>query len=115
MFAWEIGFWYCCLNPREQGVLRATIMGIAETLNIGIPLPLWSAFWLIYGGWNEEVQLSFLATYRLEIVTIEVGDPVELLDVVRAKVPADYASWVLFLLTPSAACIGGCLQSKLPR
>lgn len=114
MFAWDIGYWYCCLNPREQGVLRGTIMGIAETLNVGIPKIVWDFFWLPYGGDSEAVRLAFLATYRLEIVTIPLGEPPIDETVVRALYPLDYASWFLFLLSPEAACIGGCQQSRVP-
>lgn len=114
MFAWDIGFWYCCLNNREQGVLRGTIIGLADTLFLGLPVVLWNAFWLPYGGVNDEVKQAFLSIYKLEIVTITVeGDE---LSVVRpiGDSAVTWLSWALFLLTPAAACVGGCSQSTVP-
>ena len=112
-FAWDIAWWWCCLNPRESGVLRGTIEGIALTLDVGIPLTIWDGFWLPYGGNGAAVRSAFLSIYKLEIVTIEVGEPPVPVDVVRALFPLDYASWALFLLTPEAACSSGCQQSTV--
>lgn len=114
MFEWDIGFWYCCLNDREQGVLRGTIMALAETLYVGVPKPIWDAFWLPYLGTGQAVRDAFLSIYRLKIVTIEVGEPPVPLDVVRSDDVPLYVSWGLFLLTPEAACLGGCQQSTVP-
>ena len=115
MFAWDIAFWFCCLNPRENGVLRSTIEGIALTVNVGIPLEAWNAFWLPYVGNGTAVRDAFRAVFQLEIVTIMVGDPPIPLEVVRTIDPVAYASWTLFLLTPEAACISGCQQSTVPQ
>lgn len=114
MFAWDIAFWYCCLNPREQGVLRGSIIGLTDTLWVGLPVEIWDAFWLPYGGVNASVKEAFLSIYRLEIVTITVEE-IDI-SVVRPRdgyLPA-WISWSLFLLTPEAACIGGCRQSRVP-
>lgn len=89
-------------------------MGIAETVNVGIPVPIWLAFWLPYPGVSDEVRSAFLDTYRLRIVTIEVGDPPLPVDVVQAYEGADYVAWAVFLLTPEAACSSGCGQSVVP-
>lgn len=110
----DIGFWYCCLNDREQGVLRGTIMALAETLYVGVPKEIWDAFWLPYTGTGAAVRQAFLTIYGLKIVTIEVGDPPLPVEVVRSDDVAGYAFAFAFLLTPAAACIGGCQQSKLP-
>lgn len=109
-----IEWWYCCIHPREQGVLRTTIMGIAETLNVGIPVPLWDAFWLSYSPSGLAMRSAFLSIYGLEIVTIVVDPELPPIDVVRAKDALRYAAWFVFLLSPAAACTEGCQQSKLP-
>lgn len=114
VFAWEIGWWFCCLNPRERGVLRATIVGIAETLNVGIPLGLWVAYWALYPAVSAETQVAFLRIYRLEIVTIVIDPEQPPVDVVRALDPWVFESWAVFLLTAEAACLDGCEQSRLP-
>lgn len=114
MFAWDIAFWFCCLNPRERGVLRATIDGEIATLGVGIPLDVWNTFWIASPDNGTAVREAFLRIFRLEIVTIEIGDPPVPVDVVA---PIDYAQWLswgLFLLTPSAACLSGCQQSTVP-
>lgn len=114
MFAWDIGYWWCCLNLREQGVLRGTIIGLFDTLQVGIPTVLWDAFWLPYGGYNAEVKEAFVSIYRLEIVTIPLGEPPEDVSVMRARDPLQYLSWAAFLLTEQAACFDGCEQSRVP-
>lgn len=114
MFAWNIGFWYCCLHPREQGVLRGCIICLADTLFVGCPVPVFDAFWLPYSQVNNEVKAAFLSTYKLEIVTITVDDSD--LSVVRPRsgYTVDWISWAVFILSPGAACIGGCQQSRVP-
>lgn len=114
MFAWDIAFWWCCINPREQGVLRGTIIGLADTLGVGFPVPLWDAFWLPYSGVNDEVKAAFRSIYRLEIVTIAIeGEDVAVIRA-RSGYVLDYFSWAAFLLTPEAACLAGCQQSRVP-
>lgn len=103
--------WYCCLNPRERNVLRLTIEGLVLTLGVGIPLSVWSDFWLGTVQSPEAVRAAFLVIYDLEIVTIEVD--LEEIAVVRAISGGgfDYVGWSLFLVSPGAACLTGCQQS----
>lgn len=114
MFAWDIGFWYCCLNPREQGVLRGTIIGLADTLYVGFPSPIWDAFWFPYTGVNDAVKSAFLSIYKLEIVTITLEDVEVSVIRPRGGDNAAWISWTIFLLTPAAACLDGCQQSRVP-
>lgn len=109
-----IEWWFCCLNPRERGVLRSTILGIAETLNVGIPVAIWGAFWLPYSPSGEAMREAFRSVYMLEIVTIVIDPELPPVDVVRSTDGLQYAVWAVFLLTPGAACLAGCQQSKLP-
>jgi len=112
MFAWDIGFWYCCLNLREQAVLRATIIGLADTLYVGIPKPLWDAFWFPFVFVETAYQPAFLSIYKLEIVTIVVDlEEIAVVRPIAGHLP-DYISWSLFLITPAAACLDGCGQSS---
>lgn len=109
-----ITWFFCCLHPRERGVLRSTAEALVLTLFLGVPEDLWRAFWLVYEDNGEEVIQAFLRIYGLEIVTI--GEPEEPVSVVR---PASgfLATWVeysLFILTPGAACSDGCGQSSFP-
>lgn len=110
-----IGWWFCCLNPREREVLRATIEGLALTLYVGIPLSLWDGFWLIYLYHGAAMRAAFLDIYRLEIVEIELGEPPVPVQVVRPLNESEYVDWLVFILTPDAACVDGCQQSKLPN
>lgn len=110
----NIDFWYCCLNPREQGVLRATIEGELLTLFVGVPLAVWDGFWLPYTGDAPAVRAAFMAVYRLKIVTIEVGDPPVPVEVVITEETTAYVDYGIFLLTPGATCSGGCSQSRVP-
>lgn len=114
MFPWDIDFWWCCLNPRERVVLRSTIDGIALTLNVGIPKPLWDTFWLGTLNSGEPVRDAFLSIYGLEIVTIPLGEPPVDTQVVRAKDGLTYAAWFVYIFTPAAACLSGCQQSSVP-
>lgn len=109
-----IDWWWCCIHPREQGVLRGTIMGIAETLNVGIPTAIWDAFWLPYTPSGAAMRAAFLSIYGLETVTVVVDPELPPVEVVRALDGLRYAAWMVFLLTPPAACSGGCQQSRLP-
>lgn len=114
MFAWDIAFWFCCLNPREREVLRLTIEGLILTVNVGIPVAAWDLFWVVFPDNGAAVRAAFLTTYRLSIVTIEVGDPPVPVDVVQADEYTSIISWALFLLEPEAACVEGCQQSTVP-
>lgn len=109
-----IDWWFCCIHPRERSVLRSTILGIAETLNVGIPVSLWDVFWIGIYGYGDAMKSAFISIYRLEIVTIEVDPELPPIDVVRARDGLMYAAWLVFLLTPPAACLEGCQQSRLP-
>lgn len=110
----QIDWWFCCLNPRERVVLRDTCEGLALTLFTGVPLTVWEAFWVTSPNNAEAIREAFLHIYRLEIATIVVDD-VET-TVVRpvSGASALWTSWVLFMVTPSAACTDGCQQSRVP-
>jgi hypothetical protein len=110
----NIEFWFCCLNPREREVLRATIECWALSLGVGCPKTVWDGFWLIHPDVSSAVIDAFMAIYQLEIVTIEVGDPPVPLDVVVPLYPLAYAAFALYIASPAAACSGGCLQSSVP-
>lgn len=108
----EIGYWFCCLNPREREVLRLTIEGLALTLYVGVPVAVWDTFWFGFSDSGESVREAFLWVYLLHIGTIMVDEvPV---DVVQADTEALalYVSWALWLLEPAASCPDGCEQSK---
>lgn len=84
------------------------------TLFVGMPRELWDILWLVYPDSGEAVREAFLVIYQLEIATIVV-DEVEV-EVVR---PVDgglslWVSWSLFVVTPAAACLAGCGQSRVP-
>jgi len=111
---WDIGFWYCCIHPRERAVLAATIEGLVITLNEGIPLALWNAFWLPWAGNGEAVRTAFLSVYQFEIVEIVVDPEFPPIEAVRAKDGLVVVLWGVFLLTPPAACLEGCQQSTVP-
>lgn len=114
MFAWDIGWWWCCLNPRERSVLHSTIEALSLTVWVGIPVSLWDSFWLIQTGVSPRVKEAFRYTYKLEIVTIVLeGEEVAVIRPVGGYL-LDWASWLAFILTPDAACVGGCGQSQLP-
>lgn len=109
-----IEWFYCCLNGRERTIIRQTCEGLVLTLFLGVPLAVWQAFWLVTPDHGQAVQEAFLRIYGLETATVE-GDDGEM-EVVR---PADgflalWVSWSLFVVTPSAACLEGCGQSRVP-
>lgn len=83
-------------------------------LFLGVPLDVWDAFWFGTTGTGQRRRDAFIQIYQLEIATIEEGEPPVPVEVVR---PIDFVYWVevaVFILTPAAACLAGCEQSKLP-
>jgi hypothetical protein len=104
--------WFCCLPAVERAVLRSTALALPLTLFVGIPVPVWDAFWLPLILQRSTRQELFITVYGLEIVTIvELGVDVE---VVR---PAALPLWIeysLLMLTPDAACLEGCSQVIFP-
>jgi hypothetical protein len=114
MFAWDIGYWFCCLNPREREVLRLTAEGLVLTLFVGVPVAVWDLFWITYAGNGAAVREAFLSIYKLEIVTIVVEEvPVDVVVPVGGYL-ADWVSWSLYVATPAAVCGDGCQQSRVP-
>lgn len=110
----DISWWLCCLNSGERSVLRSTVEALALTLWVGIPFDLWDAFWTGVPYSGDARRIAFLHIYRLE--TIEVVDVETDLEVLLVR-PLDavlYAEWVVYLLTPDAACLSGCEQSQMP-
>lgn len=109
-----LSWFFCCLNPLERQVLRATAEALPLTLFLGVPLDLWDTFWLLSPSATDDRKAAFLVTYSLEIATIDEGGGEAELTVVR---PLDLPFWVdaaLYVFTPGAACLGGCQQSKPP-
>lgn len=108
-----ISWFYCCLHVAERTVLRQTCEGLVLTLFQGIPLAVWDAFWLVTSHNSDEYKRAFLGLYHLEIVTIEI-DLVPT-DVVRPR-DGFLSQWVdysLFVVSPAAACLEGCGQSRI--
>lgn len=106
--------YFCCLADAERSVMRVTGLDLPVTLFLGIPSPIWYAFWL--GTAHNEARYidAFLLLYGLEVVTTTLdGEEVE---VVRPRDGyLDY--WVslsLFVLSPSGACLDGCPLSARP-
>lgn len=94
--------------------MRVTGLDLPVTLFLGIPLDVWSAFWIGTLHNTDYYKAAFLTLYHLEIATIggDGGD----VEVVR-PVEGFSSLWVgysLFMLTPPAACLGGCPLSRLP-
>jgi len=92
--------------------MRATAIGLAETLFVGIPSPLWFFLWEGTLHTDSVYKQAFLDLYHLEIVTIEGTE-----GLYEAVSPRDgYLAWwvsmSLFILTPDAACLVGCQQTK---
>lgn len=110
----EIGWFFCCLNPTERGVLREMGHALPVTLFLGVPFPLWDAMWLVSGGDTVARREAFLGNFGLEIATIMVGDPPVPVDVVRPLDVVQWADYSVFTFLPAAACLSGCAQSKLP-
>lgn len=82
------------------------------TLYLGVPVDLWDAFWVLTVDSGQAVRDAFLVLYGLEIGTI-VEDELEI-EVVRPT-SGWLPFWVtasLFILTPDAACLSGCEQSR---
>jgi hypothetical protein len=106
--------WFCCLHPRERTVLRSTAEALVLTLFLGFPKDIWDSFWFAAPDNGLAVRESFLLSYGLQIVTILVDD-VEIEGI--APAPGFLSLWVewsLFVVTPGAACLGGCEQSSFP-
>lgn len=110
----SVGWFYCCLHPAERTVMRQTIEGLVLTLFLGVPLDVWTAFWLVTEHGAPEYQDAFRGLYHLEIVTIESDPaPIEVVRPIEGFLPF----WVevgLFVVTPEAACLSGCTQSRRP-
>lgn len=94
--------------------MRATAVGLAETLFQGIPTSLWLALWIGTLHNTEFYRSIFMQLYHLQIGTIvgEGGD----IEVVQPT--EDFVFWWLaasvFVLTPAGACLEGCPLSKRP-
>jgi len=110
----DIGWWYCCLNTAEKTVMRQTCEGLALTLFEGVPLPVWDALWLATDHNSDDFKLAFLALYHLRIGTMDVDDEAIAAVVVVGGFTALWVGWSLFMVTPAAACLAGCEQSRLP-
>lgn len=94
--------------------MRQTAEGLALTLYLGIPRPIWEAFWLATTHDETWYRETFRTLYHLEIGSMEVDDaPVEAVVVVDG-----YTDWwlgvSLFLLSPGGSCVDGCPQTQLP-
>jgi hypothetical protein len=104
----DIEHWFCCLNPREKGVLGSLLSALGVVMWFGMPKVAFDAFWVLYSPSGAALRASFLEIYGFEIVTIEteLGDQ----EIVRSKafwLPY-HVHWYLFLLSPEGACGGGC-------
>lgn len=110
----DLAWFFCCLNPLERQVLRATAEALPLTLFLGVPLDLWETFWLLSPDNSPDRRAAFLTVYMLEIATIDEGGGEAEVTVVR---PTDLLFWTgasLYVFTPAAACLSGCEQSKPP-
>lgn len=109
-----IEWWYCCLNVRERTVIRQTCEGLVLTLFVGVPLVVWEAFWLVLADSGEACREAFLSIYGLEIATIEGEEgAVVVVRPVDGSLP-DWVAYSIFMLSPNAACLAGCGQSRVP-
>lgn len=110
----EVPVWFCCLNPVERQVVRGMAEALPLTLFIGVPLEVWDALWFGAVGVNQDRIDSALSSYVLEIVTIAPTEEEPEVTLVR---PTDLSWWVsasLWILLPSAACLGGCTWVHYP-
>lgn len=104
----DIAEWFCCLHPRERGVLSSVFSAQGVAIWFGIPLGAFNAFWLLYTPRGQALRSAFVEVFGLEIVTIEtdVGEQ----QIVRSRsdwIPY-HVQWYAFLLTSESACGGGC-------
>jgi hypothetical protein len=109
-----VDWWYCCLNVRERTIILNTCEGLVLTAGVGIPIPVWNAFWIATGYTASIYKEMFRACFGLETATVTVDEaPV---DVVRpdSDHSANWVLYVLFVATPDAACLAGCQQSRVP-
>lgn len=104
----DVSFWYCCLNPNERFVFRETGVGLAASLFVGIPVPLWELFWFGLPLSGDARREAFLHIYGLQIVTITPGggdDPYD------AVVPVDlpqWVTWAAWVVSPAGVCVDPC-------
>ena len=104
----DISAWFCCLNPREKGVLGSLLSALGVALWFGMPKVAFDVFWVLYPYTGDAIREAFLEIYGFEIVTIET--PTGEQELVRSKqnwLPC-HLHWYFFLLSPDAACSGGC-------
>jgi hypothetical protein len=94
--------------------MRQSAEGLALTLYLGIPRPVWDAFWLVTTHDADVYKELFRSLYHLEIGTMVIDDA----DVEAVVVVDGFGSWWLamtvFLLTPAGSCPDGCEQTQLP-
>ena len=104
----DISNWFCCLNPRERGVLASTLSALGVAMWLGMPVDIWRAFWLLYSPRGEAMQTAFLDVFGFEIATIETEEGEQ--EVVRTRQGwlSYHVHWYGFLLSPESACLGGC-------
>lgn len=94
---------YCCLNSRERSVMQQMGTWFGATGGTRVPISNWRAFWGITGSAFAAYSSLFAANYRLNVVPTGSGAGVYFLD------PIMWGQVAVFVLTPAAACVGGCV------
>lgn len=108
----DVSVWFCCLNPRERGVLGSVLSALGVALWFGMPRVAFDAFWVLYSPSGPALRDAFLEVFGFEIVTIEteLGE-VELVRSVTHWLPY-HVHWYAFVSSPAASCPGGCELSR---
>lgn len=94
--------------------MRALSEALLVSLWVGVPTPIYRAFWLIWPDAGAAVQTAFEEVYGLETATVIV-DELEI-EVVRPIVLA-LGFWVgasAYMADPESLCFDGCGQSTVP-
>lgn len=109
-----ISWWYCCLNPREAGVLRAVASYMTLTLQPYVPLDVFDGFCASFGLTASAMRAAFVYIYQLQIATIVVDPELPPIEVVEQADPILWAEWLVYFMSSASLCSEGCQQSKLP-
>jgi hypothetical protein len=109
----DVTRWFCCLNPRERGVLSSLLSALGVVMWFGMPKDGFDAFWLLYSPRGAALRSAFLSIYGFEIVTIETELGEQELVRSQAYWLPRHVHWYAFLLSADSACSGGCQFSRV--
>jgi len=88
-------------------------MGEWYAVSLGEPVPIliWLGFWLATGETSDAARDAFIACFLLEEQEITEPPSLDPLPVIAFTNSAFWLQAVAYILSPSGACLEGCLRT----